>query len=116
MTITKQTVYIPTNGEQQYMVCYTSDSGDDYLPEEPVTQVEAYVFTKEQLEKLLETYTEKIIEDVDLVGEDAHRKNQPLIYSDSVYVTDSNGPDYVFTVDKESIRKQLPEFLKEIKL
>lgn len=112
ITIKKQTVYISANGKQEFTVCTYGMT--DWIPEEPVIQVEAYVFTKEQLEKLLQDYTDKIVENVTLVGEDAHRINQPSVHQNSVYVTDSNGPDYVYTVDEESIRNQLPEFLKEI--
>lgn len=51
-------------------------------------------FTRVEVKQLLETYTERIIEEVELDTDSA----------------------YNVIVNKESITKQLPEFLKEIGL
>lgn len=62
---------------------------------------ETYVFTQEELEKLLYDYTEAIIADA-------------TCKTESDYGRDGNLYDYQ-VVDEDSIRLQLPEFIKKIK-
>ena len=49
-----------------------------------------------------------ILENINLIGENAHVDNKPSVYEDSVYVVDQNGPDYVYTVNKDSIIESYP--------
>lgn len=42
-------------------------------------------------------------ENTQMIGVTQHDNDAPDIHSDFVYVVDSNGPDYGYTVNKESI-------------
>lgn len=80
---------------------------------------ELYNGVKEQLvDKIIEqnklhvkAALEKAAEDANLIGETQHNNRAPDVIRDFVYVADSNGPDYGFTVNKESILDAYPEDL-----
>lgn len=55
-----------------------------------------------------EAQLKSILEDVNLVGDNAHNSDRPLTYVDSAYVVDQNGPDYIYTVNRESIINAYP--------
>lgn len=48
-------------------------------------------------------------EEANLIGETAHNNNAPTVIAESAYEADSNGPDYIFTVNKESILNAYPD-------
>ena len=49
-----------------------------------------------------------ILENVNMIGETHHMNNAPDITLDFVYVSDSNGLDYGYTVNKDSITAAYP--------
>jgi len=61
-------------------------------------------FAKLHCEKQLEA----ILENVNLIGDNAHVDGRPPVYEDSVYVVDQIGPDYIYTVNKDSIIEAYP--------
>lgn len=42
-------------------------------------------------------------ENANMIGETQHNNRAPDVFEDFVYVSDSNGPDYGYTVNKQSI-------------
>lgn len=46
---------------------------------------------------------EAAAENADMIGETQHNNGAPDKYENFVYVIDSNGPDYGYTVNKQSI-------------
>ena len=54
---------------------------------------------------------EKAAEDANLIGETQHNNGAPDIIRDFAYESNSNGPDYGFTVNKDSILNAYPEDL-----
>ncbi len=50
-----------------------------------------------------EAQVNAILENVNLIGNNAHSNSKPSVHQDSVYVIDQNGPDYIYTVNKDSI-------------
>lgn len=60
-------------------------------------------FAKIHVEAALKAATEK----ANMIGETQHDNGAPNIIKDFVYVVDQNGPDYGFTVNKDSF-KRLP--------
>ena len=47
-------------------------------------------------------------ENAQMIGVTQHDNDAPDVHSDFVYVVDSNGPDYGYTVDKGSILNAYP--------
>jgi len=94
----KRTVYIPTNGEGELAACYFSRF-EEWTYKEGVKEIEAFVFTAEELKKLLEDYTNKIVNGV-------KTKNE--------YWEGLDDGETVTVIDKESITNQLSLILKKI--
>ena len=110
-----QTIYIPTSDDNNLLVG-SIDKHDYYksfTKERNVKEIEAFVFTPEELKKLLEDYTDRITENVDtmLVDNISNTRTEYRTGQDTPH-----GYDLEIEVDKESITSQLPEFLKEIGL
>lgn len=61
-------------------------------------------FAKLHVEAALKAASEK----AQMVGETQHDNNAPDVHSDFVYVVNSNGADYGYTVDKDSILEAYP--------
>jgi hypothetical protein len=93
--IKKQTVYIPTNNDEDLAVCYFS-SFEEWTHKETVKETEGYFFTLEELKSLLEEYTNRIVENAT---------------AETKY--ELNGDEYGI-VNKKSIQEQLPLMLKEL--
>ena len=55
-----------------------------------------------------EAQQEAILEKVNMIGVTQHNNNAPDVYQDFVYVSNDNGPDYGYTVNKESIINAYP--------
>jgi len=70
------------------MVCFSSDM-----------QKAMIEFAKLHVEAALEAAAEK----ANMIGETQHNNNAPDQYEDFVYVSDPNGPDYGYRVNKDSI-------------
>jgi hypothetical protein len=68
-------------------------------------------YIKDCMIKFAKVVLDKAGENANLIGKDAHNENRPNDFSDSVYVVDQNGPDYIYTVNKESITETINEFL-----
>jgi hypothetical protein len=96
----KQKVYIPANGEQELAVCYFSRF-EEWTYKEGVKEIDAFVFTPEELKKLLEDYTNKIVGGV-------KTKNE--------YWEGLDDGENVTVIDKESITQQLNLLLKKLGL
>jgi len=61
-------------------------------------------FAKLHVKAALEAASEK----ANMLGITQHMNSAPDKYEDFVYVVDSNGPDYGYTVNKESILNAYP--------
>lgn len=61
-------------------------------------------FAKLHVELALEEASEK----ADMLGQTQHNNNAPDEYTGFVYVTNPNGADYGYTVNKDSILKSYP--------
>lgn len=61
-------------------------------------------FAQEKIKEALEA----IVDNVEMVGQCVHQPERPKLTSDSVYEEDPNGPDYIWTVSKESILEAYP--------
>jgi hypothetical protein len=66
------------------------------------------IFTLEELKELLEEYTNKIVNEVGLVETTSEELNSKDYQP---FITDEN--DKLWTINKEHIFSQLPEFLKK---
>ena len=55
-----------------------------------------------------EAQQEAILEKANMIGETQHLNNAPVDITDFVYVSDSNGPDYGYRVNKDSILNAYP--------
>jgi hypothetical protein len=74
---------------------YISDfSGESFCPIEAIECA-----MREFAEQLLELAAEN----ANMIGETQHDNRAPDVFEDFVYVSDSNGPDYGYTVNKQSI-------------
>lgn len=108
--IKKQTVYIPTNNDEDLAVCYFS-SFEEWTHKETVKETEGYFFTPEELKQLLEEYTNRIVENhylnIDGIGEKSN--GQKYIVDEGNHYCETE-----ITVDKDSITNQLPLMLKEL--
>jgi hypothetical protein len=66
----------------------------------------------EQVRKLVEYHVTEALkaasEQANMIGETQHNNGAPDVTSDFVYVVDSNGPDYGYVVNKESILESYP--------
>ena len=94
--IKKKTVYIPTSNTSNIKVgTVKKDYYEEFDLIATVEETEVFVFTTEELKKLLEDYTNRIIKGVELI------------------TCDSDGSD-TCDLDEESITSQLPAFLEEI--
>lgn len=62
-------------------------------------------FAKLHVEAALEAAAEK----ANMIGETQHNNNAPDQYEDFVYVSDPNGPDYGYRVNKDSILNAYPQ-------
>jgi len=58
---------------------------------------------KECMRKLVHQALVLATEKAQLVGTCVHQAWRPDVSDDSVYVANSNGPDYIYRVDKQSI-------------
>jgi len=94
-----QTVYIPTSDDNNLLVgsIDKQDYYKSFTKERNVKEVEVFVFTPEELKKLLEDYTDRIVTNADVTESDEH-------FQDVCFVNDN------------SITSQLPKFLKELGL
>lgn len=70
-----------------------------------VSYDKAIEFAKMHVKAALEMAAEK----ANLKGETAHNNGAPDKIEESVYVVDQNGPDYIYTVNKNSIINAYPE-------
>jgi hypothetical protein len=94
--IKKKKVYIPTSDTSNIKVgTVKKDFYKEFDLIEAVEETEVFVFTIEELKKLLEDYTNRIIKGVELI------------------TCDSDGSD-TCDLDEESITSQLTVFLEEI--
>lgn len=76
---------------------------------------EAYVFTKEELKKLLEDYTDKIIKNVGLKSVEYSKYQGKIINVMNLgEEVPTENPQVYIQVDKDLITSQLNEFLKEL--
>jgi hypothetical protein len=96
----KQTVYIPTNNDEDLAVCYFS-SFEEWTHKETVKETEGYFFTPEELKQLLEEYTNRIVE------------NATVTPIDHEEISEGSWRP-VWGVDDESITNQLSLMLKEL--
>lgn len=120
MKPTKQTVYLPINEQSNLTVGAFSAEQDEWNSEVYVNKQESFVFTPEQLND----YTQSVIkqalktaaENANMLGETQHNNNAPDRTADFVYVVDSNGPDYGYVVNKESITNTFEETFKNFEV
>jgi len=61
-------------------------------------------FAKLHVEAALEEASKK----ANMLGVTQHNNNAPDVYEDFIYVSNDNGPDYGYTVNKESIINAYP--------
>ena len=99
MTPIKQTIYLPVKVDSETVI-YCEDIGN-------VEKQEGYFFTPEQLNQFISNVIKDTLdtaaENANMLGETQHNNYAPDRTEDFVYVVDSNGPDYGYTVNKQSI-------------
>ena len=97
MTPIKQTIYLQEEEERR-------EIGHNIHWLKPQ---EGYFFTPEQLNQFISNVIKDTLdtaaENANMLGETQHNNYAPDRTEDFVYVVDSNGPDYGYTVNKQSI-------------
>jgi Icc-related predicted phosphoesterase len=92
-----QTVYIPTNGDSDLAICQFNLGEWGHL--NTVKEIETFIFTPEELKKLLKNYTDRIIKNIQII--------------DTGLIGEEGWESYM-EVDEKSITSQLSKFLKEL--
>jgi hypothetical protein len=70
----------------------------------------------QHIQDIIKDTLDKGAEKANMIGETQHNNNAPDVTEDFVYVVDSNGPDYGFVVNKESIIETFEETFNKWKL
>lgn len=124
----KQIVYTPTKISISELQVGTINKDDYYKSFNKITnvnQIEAYVFTPEELKELLEGYTSAILNNVELADkyiEEVYDSNfeDTALSNELIFLrTDGDGMPYAankVTINKESITNQLELIKKELEL
>lgn len=81
---------------------------------------QGYFFTPEQLNQytsnVIEQTLEEAAEKANMLGETQHDNGAPDVQEDFVYVSNSNGPDYGYTVNKQSITNVFENVFNKFKV
>lgn len=110
MKPTKQTVYLPVNGEQEKVVCHDYPDWMDTIS--GVIEEEGYFFTAKQLNE----YTQNVIKQaLETAAENAETKIEES-YAGSLGNAEGKLYDEVQIVDKQSITNTFKEILKRFEV
>lgn len=106
--------------QKQFFLIATNETKEKgYLIPDGFVGGLGYVFTAENLNEytanVIRQALETAAEKANMIGETQHNNNAPDRIKDFVYVVDSNGPDYGYTVNKESITNTFEETFKKFK-
>jgi hypothetical protein len=104
MTHTKQTVYLPVNGEPPLVVCY--DHSDWYDSITGVVEKEGYFFTPEQLNEYTQSVIKQALENA------AEEADSYIDMNDDTYVEGNIWSE----IDKESITNTFEETFKKFEV
>jgi hypothetical protein len=114
----KQIVYISTSEEyaEEYTQKILCNNQGSYI--ENLEEIEAYVFTPEELRQLLEEYTNRIVDNVKMDVQPSEMEAWEIVPDEITrkHVDDEEAgcEDFSITVDKESIKNTFTEFLKQL--
>lgn len=76
-------------------------------------------FTQEEYNKHIRNVIEKTLDNAadkaNMLGVTQHNNNAPDVTDEFIYVVDNNGPDYGYTVNKESITNTLEDTFNKLK-